>query len=1118
MGFSINTNIASLVAQDNLRLTSDFQQKTIGRVTSGLRITSSGDDAAGLAIANGFRSDISVLTQGIRNANDGLSTLQIIDGGINNISKLLDRARTLATQSASGTFTGSRDVLNSEFQSVLTEINRQAQAVGLDTGGQFAKSLQVFIGGGKTNGSVSAISNGSVAVNLSNSTVDSQSLGLKGVQVKGVSTTDIGTGSASTNVSALLDNSTNTDSVRNAGYAQFKIYGPGFGGSDGVTVSVNTASVTDADTLASAVNDAIENAGNGTTQEATAFRNANIVASVNTDSDGRKQLTFTSSSTAFQVEAGDRLANAFLGNFEQNAVATGTDTAATVATNGGGTADDLTLSVDGGTAFTVTVTSSATLSKGQLVKELNADSTFSSQATAYLDGNQVVIRSKGNSSDSSVDFTTTTLSTALGLSDATAADASTGADVTTRVQASAATAAGSATFGTTGAGTIQFRLTGANLASPVDLSIDVTADTTVDQAITALQTAIGNSSELADAGISLTSSTAANTLVFSNKGGEKFNVEVSGDVQNRLGFGSFVTGANSAIDYSTLSASADYATTGVGTATFEFSIAGQGSSTNSIAIDLAGGDATAASVTATDTNATINTSTNTGFSVRINGTVYTGTLTSGATTAKATIAADINTIISGSGATATLNSSNQLILTTGTKGAGASIQFLTPSATSAVAGLGFTVSNSPTRGTSRSGGSVADALNAAIATDPQLAAAGLKADYNSTAANKISVTSTNGTNFRVNARADSAAANLISTNNDTFTITASTNDTLNLEIDGEAVAVTLTAGAGRTAAQIATDIQTAITAAGVSATASADNGYVKIVNSSTGTGSSIVVASGTANTTLGFTAATYTGTDANAGFGIAGATFTGNIQSDAPATSARFNAAGASATSSLDFGALQYGNDDQSITITANDSNGSAQSQTILLRNDGTARSGRTLDEAIDTINNALQQSNNDTLKKIVAVKDNSSGTEKISFLSSLSDFKVAVGSVPNSGDGIGSAGSTVSATTTEGGANVDISTQATAEAAVTALSDAVSRLGDSQAVVGRGQNQLNYAINLAQSQLTNVAAAESRIRDADLAQEAANLTKAQITLQAGVAALAQANSAPQQILALLRG
>src|SRR5712692_6817275 len=203
MSFDINTNITSLQAQQYLRVNSDFQAKTIHRVTSGLRIISSGDDAAGLAIANGFRSDQAVLVQGIRNAFDGLSTLQTIDGGINNISQLLDRARTLATQSASGTFNGDRSLLNSEFTSVLTEIDRQAQSIGLDQGGAFAKSLSVFIGGGRTNSGITQITNGSAALDLSKSTVDAKSLGLKGVQAAGVNTIDIGPGSASTSVAAI---------------------------------------------------------------------------------------------------------------------------------------------------------------------------------------------------------------------------------------------------------------------------------------------------------------------------------------------------------------------------------------------------------------------------------------------------------------------------------------------------------------------------------------------------------------------------------------------------------------------------------------------------------------------------------------------------------------------------------------------------------------------------------------------------------------------------------------------------------------------------------------------------------------------------------------------------
>ena len=113
--------------------------------------------------------------------------------------------------------------------------------------------------------------------------------------------------------------------------------------------------------------------------------------------------------------------------------------------------------------------------------------------------------------------------------------------------------------------------------------------------------------------------------------------------------------------------------------------------------------------------------------------------------------------------------------------------------------------------------------------------------------------------------------------------------------------------------------------------------------------------------------------------------------------------------------------------------------------------------------------------------------------------------------------GEQLNAAKAAGAAVSDISNQTSAQMAVTSLAAAVKALGSAQAVVGRGENQFNYAVNLAQSQLTNLATAESRIRDADLASEAANLTKAQVLMQAGVAALAQANSAPQQVLSLLR-
>ena len=209
MSFSINTNIAALDARNYLQADSHFQSQTINEVTSGLRIVNSGDDAAGLAIANGLRNSEAVLTQGIQNANNGLATLQTVDGGVNNISQLLDRASTLATESSSSTFTGDRGVLNSEFQSVLSEVNRQAQAIGLSTGGTFAQNLSVFIGGGQKGGSSTAIQNGSVGVDLSRSAVDTQALGLSGYSATGKSTVDIGDGAGTTSVSNILSNTTN---------------------------------------------------------------------------------------------------------------------------------------------------------------------------------------------------------------------------------------------------------------------------------------------------------------------------------------------------------------------------------------------------------------------------------------------------------------------------------------------------------------------------------------------------------------------------------------------------------------------------------------------------------------------------------------------------------------------------------------------------------------------------------------------------------------------------------------------------------------------------------------------------------------------------------------------
>jgi flagellin len=180
MSLSIQTNVTSLVAENNLQVNSDFQSNTITQLTSGFRINSSGDDAAGLAVANKLRSGIAELQQGVRNANDGTAALQTIDGGLNNISNILDTLKSLAAQSASDTFTGSRTTLNNEFTTLLSEINRQASNIGLASGTagtaatQYNVSIAVYVGGGDVQG------DSQVTVNLSGSAniVDSNGLGI----------------------------------------------------------------------------------------------------------------------------------------------------------------------------------------------------------------------------------------------------------------------------------------------------------------------------------------------------------------------------------------------------------------------------------------------------------------------------------------------------------------------------------------------------------------------------------------------------------------------------------------------------------------------------------------------------------------------------------------------------------------------------------------------------------------------------------------------------------------------------------------------------------------------------------------------------------------------------
>src|SRR3954453_1540497 len=123
----INTNVSSLNAQRNLNMSQSSLATSLQRLSSGLRINSAKDDAAGLAISERFTSQIKGLNQAVRNANDGISLSQTAEGGLQTAGDLRQRGRELAVQSANGSNSSSdRAALNNEVNQLTQELNRVA--------------------------------------------------------------------------------------------------------------------------------------------------------------------------------------------------------------------------------------------------------------------------------------------------------------------------------------------------------------------------------------------------------------------------------------------------------------------------------------------------------------------------------------------------------------------------------------------------------------------------------------------------------------------------------------------------------------------------------------------------------------------------------------------------------------------------------------------------------------------------------------------------------------------------------------------------------------------------------------------------------------------------------
>ena len=189
MGLRINTNVPAINAGRTLRRSTLDLNKSLERLSSGLRINRAADDAAGLAIAEGFRSQVRGTQVSQRNAQDGVSLVQTAEGALSETTNILQRIRELAVQAANGTqSTTNRAALNTEVQQLLAQIDdialdtefngirvlSSSQTVTLQTGSFTSQTLAVVVQGAKTNDlsvQTVAVSNVTLAVSTI-STID----------------------------------------------------------------------------------------------------------------------------------------------------------------------------------------------------------------------------------------------------------------------------------------------------------------------------------------------------------------------------------------------------------------------------------------------------------------------------------------------------------------------------------------------------------------------------------------------------------------------------------------------------------------------------------------------------------------------------------------------------------------------------------------------------------------------------------------------------------------------------------------------------------------------------------------------------------------------------------
>lgn len=200
----IGTNTASLRAANASNMANKDLSSAMARLSTGKRINSAKDDAAGLAIASSMTAQIRGMTQAVRNANDGMAMAQTADGALGEITNMLQRIRELAVQSASGTYS------NTDRTNLQTEVTAlQSQITSVLSNTKF-NGVTLFDG--------TAGASGSVSVQVGSTAADTVTISFAAISLTGATSASVATASGATSALAVLDTAMQTVNTARAGF------------------------------------------------------------------------------------------------------------------------------------------------------------------------------------------------------------------------------------------------------------------------------------------------------------------------------------------------------------------------------------------------------------------------------------------------------------------------------------------------------------------------------------------------------------------------------------------------------------------------------------------------------------------------------------------------------------------------------------------------------------------------------------------------------------------------------------------------------------------------------------------------------------------------------------